>query len=482
MTIIDLDLSRYNAIASRFAEERQQTLDFLKSGIATRNPHFNRMIEQIEKVAIKSRAPILLNGPTGAGKSFLARRIFELKQARHQFSGAFVEVNCATLRGDTAMSTLFGHVKGAFTGARESREGLLRSTNGGMLFLDEIGELGADEQAMLLKAIEEKTFYPFGSDRQVSSDFQLIAGTVRDLRQLVAEGKFREDLYARINLWTFTLPGLRQRQKILNLIWIMKWSATPHSPATACVLTLKRGVPWLAFATSPQATWRGNFRELSASVTRMATFATSGRITLDVVEDEINRLRYNWQESRPSALTQLLGAEAENIDLFDRMQLEHVIAICRQAKSLSAAGRQLFDVSRQGKASVNDADRLRKYGAFWSDTGSIAGSAQLQLNMVVRQHLHHAYWRLGVGVDGIYHADAAHIDHRVTAKFRVIDNQHNVARVLNNGAFGANFVVIELQQRAVAIDAAYPQNAEIKAELGDKIERRFANDPAIAAA
>ncbi|EPA2312154.1 sigma 54-dependent transcriptional regulator, partial [Escherichia coli] len=76
---------------------------------------------------------------------------------------------------------------------------------------------------------------------------------------------------------------------------------------------------------------------------------------------EINRLRYNWQESRPSTLTALLGAEAENIDLFDRMQLEHVIAICRQAKSLSAAGRELFDISRQGKASVNDADRLRKY-------------------------------------------------------------------------------------------------------------------------
>ena len=167
------------------------------------------------KKAIKSRAPILLNGPTGAGKSFLARRIFELKQARHQFSGAFVEVNCATLRGDTAMSTLFGHVKGAFTGARESREGLLRSANGGMLFLDEIGELGADEQAMLLKAIEEKPL-PVWQRSPVSSDFQLIAGTVRDLRQLVAEGKFREDLYARINLWTFTLPGLRQRRKILN--------------------------------------------------------------------------------------------------------------------------------------------------------------------------------------------------------------------------------------------------------------------------
>ncbi|KTY57154.1 transcriptional regulator, partial [Salmonella enterica subsp. enterica serovar Typhimurium] len=100
-----------------FAQEREETLNFLKSGIATRNPCFNRMIEQIERVAIRSRSPILLNGPTGAGKSFLARRIYELKLARHQFSGPFVEVNCATLRGDTAMSALFGHVKGAFTGA-----------------------------------------------------------------------------------------------------------------------------------------------------------------------------------------------------------------------------------------------------------------------------------------------------------------------------------------------------------------------------
>ena len=157
-----------------------------------------------------------------------------------------------------------------------------------MLFLDEIGELGADEQAMLLKAIEEKTFYPFGSDRQVSSDFQLIAGTVRDLRQLVVEGKFREDLYARINLWTFALPGLR-----------LDYEVERHASLTGDSVRFNTEArrAWLAFATSSQAAWRGNFRELSASVTRMATFATSGRITLEVVEDEINRLRYNWQES-----------------------------------------------------------------------------------------------------------------------------------------------------------------------------------------
>lgn len=133
----------------------------------------------------------------------------------------------------------------------------------------------------------------------MSSDFQLIAGTVRDLRQLVAEGKFREDLYARINLWTFTLPGLRQRQEDIepNLDYEVERHASLTGDSVRFNTEARRA--WLAFATSPQATWRGNFRELSASVTRMATFATSGRITLDVVEDEINRLRYNWQESRP---------------------------------------------------------------------------------------------------------------------------------------------------------------------------------------
>ena len=361
VTIIDLDLSRYNAIASRFAQEREETLNFLKSGIETRNPRFNRTIENIERVAIRSRSPILLNGPTGAGKSFLARRIYELKLARHQFNGPLVEVNCATLRGDTAMSTLFGHVKGAFTGAREERAGLLRSANGGMLFLDEIGELGADEQAMLLKAIEEKRFYPFGSDQQVSSDFQLIAGTVRDLRQRVAQGQFREDLYARINLWTFELPGLRQRQEDIepNLEYEMERHAALTGDSVRFNTEARRA--WLTFATSPQAAWSGNFRELSASVTRMATLAENGRITVSTVEDEIERLRYSWNDRRPSALDALLGAEVENLDLFDRLHLQNVIAVCQQATTISDAGRQLFNVSRLGKATVNDADRLRKY-------------------------------------------------------------------------------------------------------------------------
>ena len=152
--IIDLDLSKYDRLASRFGTEQKEARMFLKSGIATRNKHFNQLIEQIEHVAIHAKEPILLTGPTGAGKSQLARRIYELKKSRHQLTGSFVEVNCATLRGDSAMSALFGHVKGAFTGAVKDRPGLLRAADGGLLFLDEVGELGLDEQAMLLRALE----------------------------------------------------------------------------------------------------------------------------------------------------------------------------------------------------------------------------------------------------------------------------------------------------------------------------------------
>src|SRR5262249_29220012 len=132
---------------------------------------------------------------------------------RHAVKGEFVDVNCATVRGDGAMSALFGHTKGAFTGALKDRAGLLRAADGGILFLDEIGELGLDEQAMLLRAVEEKSFLPLGSDRESRSEFQLIAGTNRDLLASVREGRFREDLLARINLWTFSLPGLASRRE-----------------------------------------------------------------------------------------------------------------------------------------------------------------------------------------------------------------------------------------------------------------------------
>jgi len=376
IALIDLAVSRYDRLARRFAREAEEATSLLKSGIATRNARFNRLIEQIEHVALQTDEPILLVGPTGAGKSQLAARIFELKKQRHQLAGPFVEVNCATLRGDAAMSTLFGHKRGAFTGAVADRAGLLKAADGGVVFLDELGELGLDEQAMLLRALEEKRFLPVGADRETASDFQLLAGTNRDLREACARGRFRDDLLARINLWTFALPGLVDRPEDLepNLDYVLD----QHSRRAGKRVTFNREARtrYLAFATSPAALWTANFRDLNASVTRMATLAPQGRIDEATVAEELTRLEGDWGERAGEdggGLGSARGLDAGELaeflerqkvgplDRFDEIQLAGVLAVCRESKSLSEAGRKLFSVSRAKKTSSNDAHRLRKY-------------------------------------------------------------------------------------------------------------------------
>jgi transcriptional regulatory protein RtcR len=330
--IIDLDLSRYDRIASRFQQEQREGVSYLKGGIETRNKSFNQLIDRIERVAITTRDPLLLMGPTGAGKSRLARRIYELKKARHAVKGEFVDVNCATLRGDGAMSTLFGHTKGAFTGALKDRAGLLRTADGGVLFLDEIGELGLDEQAMLLRALEEKTFLPLGSDRESRSDFQLIAGTNRDLFSAVGEGRFREDLLARINLWTFSLPGLQSRPEDIEPN--LQFELDQYAQKTGNHVTFSKEARkrFLDFALSPAAAWKGNFRDLNAAVARMATLALGGRISVEIVEEETDRLKYSWSDPHRAGaddeLRSLIGGDRfAEMDAFDRSR-SHMFSVC----------------------------------------------------------------------------------------------------------------------------------------------------------
>ena len=271
---------------------------------------------------------------------------------------------------------MFGHVKGAFTGAVAARPGLLRAADGGILFLDEIGELGLDEQAMLLRALEEKAFLPVGADSDARSDFQLIAGTNRDLRQAVSAGTFRDDLLARIDLWTYELPGLADRREDIEPNLDYELARFERENGRQVRFSSPARARFLRFALSPEAAWTANFRDLNAAVTRMATLAPGGRITEETVDAEAGRLRRHWRGADrtedDALLAEVLDTEAvAGLDRFVRVQLADVVRVCRQSRSLSDAGRTLFAESRKRRKRVNDADRLRKYLATfdlsWDD-------------------------------------------------------------------------------------------------------------------
>ncbi|MEI4493613.1 RNA repair transcriptional activator RtcR [Mameliella alba] len=378
--LIDLDLSRYNALQQRFDQLSREYSDQLKGGIATSNPAYNALIDRIELVASNSNEPILLLGETGTGKTQLAERIYSLKLDRRRLKGRLVHVNCATLRGQDARPTLFGQRR-SFTGqAGTERSGFLREADGGVLFLDEVDELGLKEQSILLHAIESGRFYPLGSDSEVTSRFQVIAGANRDLRTLTAEGLFRPDLLARLNMWSFRLPALRERREDIEPNLRFELDRAEKDLGNRVGFNTDARDRYLRFASDPGTPWPGNFRDFGGSIRRLCVLAPRGRITLAMVEDEIATLQADWRSAEADGdarlVREVLGEAAAEIDRFDLVQLAEVIRCCRNSASLSAAGRSLFAASRAKRASTNDADRLRKYLArFGLDWTAVSNEA-----------------------------------------------------------------------------------------------------------
>lgn len=380
MDVIDLDLSRYNALQQRFDKLSREYGDQLKGGIATKNASYNALIDRIELVAGNSDEPILLLGETGTGKSELAERIYSLKLERRRVKGRLVHVNCATLNGPDAMAMLFGQRRGYAGQTGSERSGLLREADGGVLFLDEVDELGVAEQAIVLHAIETGRFYPLGSDHEVSSRFQIIAGAGRDLRALTATGEFRIDLLARLSMWRFNLPPLRARREDIEANLLFELARSEKDLGSDVGFNADARETFLNFATNPSTAWPGNFRDFSGLIRRLCTLAPRGRITRAMVKEEIEGLKRDWDSSRADPdirlIESVLGEGAGEIDPFDIVQLAKVIRTCRSSQSMSAAGRELFSVSRTKRTTHNDADRLRKYlgkyGLDWDAVSQVA--------------------------------------------------------------------------------------------------------------
>jgi two-component system NtrC family response regulator len=210
-----------------------------------------RRVQKLVGIAASSEVPVLVQGETGTGKEVVARMIH---RHSHRSDSRFVPVNCAAIPKDLLESELFGHVRGAFTGAVRDRVGKLQEAHGGTLFLDEIGDMPLEMQAKLLRVLEERVITPLGGSKSLPCDFRLIAATHRDLISAVQEGRFREDLYYRVAVFPIRLPPLRERgSDMLALAEYFLWQACPNSP--------KKLSPRAA-AKLLEYPWPGNVREL----------------------------------------------------------------------------------------------------------------------------------------------------------------------------------------------------------------------------
>ncbi|MGB6555377.1 MAG: sigma-54 dependent transcriptional regulator [Candidatus Binataceae bacterium] len=231
-----------------------------------------RVFETIEKVA-PTDVTVLVRGDSGTGKELVARAIhFRSPRAR----GAFIAVNCAAFSRELVESELFGHEKGAFTGAVARREGKFESADGGTLFLDEIGDMGLETQAKLLRVLQEKQFERIGGNQPLSVDVRIIAATNQDLEAMVAQGRFREDLYYRIKVVEIRLPPLRERREDIPLMvqHFLREASVRYGGAE------KRLAPEAMRACIAHH-WRGNARSLKAAIDQAVILAAGEEITAE---------------------------------------------------------------------------------------------------------------------------------------------------------------------------------------------------------
>ncbi len=262
-----------------------------------------RVLDLVTQVA-PSRATILLTGETGTGKEIIAKAIHSNStRAEH----AFVAVNSGSLPADLLESTLFGHVRGAFTSAHASQKGYFEIANGGTIFFDEIGNVGAETQAKLLRVIQEREFMALGSTDVVKVDVRIIAATNADLKKAVDEGRFREDLYYRLNVINVPLPPLRDRKTDIPLLVDFFFQKYCEENGRFLDSTGKSALTFApeAIQLLMEHSWPGNVRELENAVERAVVLAADSVVPVDVLPEHIlhaggMRIRRDESGSLPS--------------------------------------------------------------------------------------------------------------------------------------------------------------------------------------
>ena len=279
-----LELVVHRALKHKHLERQNATLRTQLAGetalgrMLGTSEAMQRVRERIRQAA-PTPATVLIQGPSGTGKELVARAIHALSS---RANAPFVAVHCAALAPSLLESELFGHVKGAFTGANENRKGRFELANGGTLFLDEISEIDASTQVKLLRVLETRTIEPVGSAEPIPVDIRLVAATNRNLAEWVREGKFREDLYFRLNVIDVNLPPLKERGDDLPLL--CDAFVREFNPLLGRSIL---GFEPEVLETFAHYAWPGNVRELRNTVERMMVLAKGDRLTLVDVPENI---------------------------------------------------------------------------------------------------------------------------------------------------------------------------------------------------
>ena len=268
-----LALARRSVRSHRLRNEKQYLIserdaEFNHYGIVSKSRVMNEVLQRVELVA-QTKSTVLITGETGTGKEMVARLIHHRSAQRDM---PLIKVNCAAIPDTLLESELFGHMRGAFTGATATKRGKFALADGGSIFLDEIGTLSPAVQSKLLRVLQEREFEPLGAERTQSVDVRVIAATNRDLKQLVAENKFQEDLYYRLNVIPLALPPLRERPDDLRVL--VDHFVTKHGQRTG--KRIER-VDDDTLAALQGYNWPGNVRELENTIER-AVVLTTGQV------------------------------------------------------------------------------------------------------------------------------------------------------------------------------------------------------------
>lgn len=320
---------RLRSLQREVSSLRQDVLRQQKSSqIDGLSPAIHHLRESISLVATTD-APVLLVGESGTGKDRVAREIHELSRRRTK---PFVAENVAAVPASLAESTLFGHVKGAFTGAAEAREGLFRTASGGTFLLDEIGELPLDLQAKLLRVLEEGKVRPVGSDQSYPFDARVVAATHRDLTELVKRGQFREDLYYRLAVIEIPVPPLRERGR--DILLLAQKFLEGHAEQ------LGKDIRGLHPSTAAKLLgwhWPGNVRELRNVVQRAVVMARQPPWILPV----------DLPERMAGEPTEPLSAEAEALLPLEEVERRHIIRVLKHTNNNKTEAARILGVGRK---------------------------------------------------------------------------------------------------------------------------------------